>query len=445
MAQTYSSMGVDFHLLKRKNAKGKVVYHAAFLDDTLGKNGKRKYRAVKTTRCGNRSAAEKTARQMIAEGSVLAARDTLRDYLIDFWDDGKSEYLKSRRAEGRAHNSVYVRDNRAKMEKYVLPYFEARGIKRLADLNRQNILAWRNHLWEHGKLPVYVPPEPAEDESRRGTRKLPSKLSPSSQNKVRVAFFVALQWAVDIGMLPYHPGQGVRRIKEERQNRPFFELEELATLFDTWSSELGPVEKHTSQTSRLAYAACLLAATTGARMGEVRGLQIRNVHLEDGYLDIVTNYVSGDGLKDHDKAGNTRLGVPLVSRAADALRDLIMLSPFAAREDAFVFFSAGNERQPIDDRVITKELKARMEAAGISGGQTFHSFRHTYISHLRGVVPEAKLRAIVGHSSAETTNRYTHQTAEDRAAIRGAVNGLVPIQTARQDASSTSSTRPSPQ
>ncbi|MFO7823847.1 MAG: hypothetical protein R6V72_07890, partial [Cyclobacterium sp.] len=53
------------------------------------KNGKRKYRAVKTTRCGNRSAAEKTARQMIAEGSVLAARDRLRDYLMDFWDDGK--------------------------------------------------------------------------------------------------------------------------------------------------------------------------------------------------------------------------------------------------------------------------------------------------------------------------------------------------------------------
>ena len=74
---------------------------------------------------------------MIAEGSVLAARDTLRDYLVDFWDDGKSEYLRSRRAEGRAHNSVYVRDNRAKMEKYVLPYFEARGITRLSDLDRQ--------------------------------------------------------------------------------------------------------------------------------------------------------------------------------------------------------------------------------------------------------------------------------------------------------------------
>ncbi len=86
-----------------------------------------------------------------------------------------------------------------------------------------------------------------------------------------MAFFVALQWAVDMGMLPYHPGQGVRRVKEDTPSRPFFELDELARLFDTWKKSLGPSDTNTSQTNRIAYGACLLAATTGARMGEVRG------------------------------------------------------------------------------------------------------------------------------------------------------------------------------
>ena len=119
-------MNADFHILKRKNSKGKTVYYAAFLSDLSGKNGKHKYQAVKSTGQSNRAAAEKVARSMLADGRVLASRDLLRAYLLDFWNPEKSEYLRSQRAEGREHNSIYLQNNKQRIEQYVLPYFEKR-------------------------------------------------------------------------------------------------------------------------------------------------------------------------------------------------------------------------------------------------------------------------------------------------------------------------------
>ena len=145
-------------------------------------------------------------------------------------------------------------------------------------------------------------------------------------------------------------------------------------------------------------------------MGEIRGLQIRNAHLDAGYLDIVTNYVDGDGLKG-PKWGSDRVGVPL---------------PFRDEPDAFVFCSPSSVQRPADYKVIDKALRARMTAEKITGGQTFHSFRHTYVSHLRGAIPEAKLIRIVGHTNTVTTDKYTHTSEEDRKAVKAAVDGLLP-------------------
>ena len=413
MPLNYHVMDADFHLLKRRNSKGKLIYYAAFLSDLPGKNGKKKYRAVKSTGVGSRSAAEKAARDMLVDGKVLSSRESLRDFLLGFWDLENSEYLKTQRADGRVHNSRYVRDSRSRIEQYVLPYFEHRGLTKLSDLDRRNIQAWRNHLFEHGRLPEYNPPEKDEKQSKRGRQKPPERISASTQNKVRAAFFAALQWAVDMEMLSHHPGQGVKRVREEKQERPIFELADLAKLFaKPWDD-------------MRAYGACMLAATTGARMGEIRGLQIRNAHLDAGYLDIVTNYVDGDGLKG-PKWGSDRIGVPLPTRTIEVLRAVIRLNPFRDEPEAFVFCSPSSVQRPVDYKVIDTALRARMLAEKITGGQTFHSFRHTFVSHLRGAIPEAKLIRIVGHTNTITTDRYTHTSEEDLEAVRVAVDGLLP-------------------
>jgi len=400
-------MNVDYHLLKRKNTKGKTIYYVAFLSDVAGKNNKKKYKAVKSTGMGNRSAAEKVARQMLQDGSVLASRDSLRSYLINFWNPEKSEYLKSQKAEGRNHNSVYIKNNLQRIEQYILPYFESRSIKKLSDLTRKNIFEWRNYLFEHGCIPEYVP----DETKTRGYRKRTGTISPATQNKVRQAFFVALQFAVEMGMLPYNPGQGIKRVKEEKHEREIFQLSELKLMFSApWEN-------------KISYTACLLAVTTGARLGEVRGLQVKNVNLDTGSIDIVTNYVPVDGLK-NPKWDSIRMAVTLPDSTIKALKVIIESSPFSADPDSFVFYTPTNRNIPCDIKIITNPLKVIMKELNITG-KTFHCFRHTYVSHLRGVLPDSKVQNLIGHTNTATTNDYTHTTDEDQKIVKNAIESFI--------------------
>jgi len=83
----YKTMGVDWHLLKRKDTKGRAIYYLAVLSDVLGKNGKRKYSAVGSTGAGNIVLARKVAQTTLRDGRILARKETLRDFLITFWDE----------------------------------------------------------------------------------------------------------------------------------------------------------------------------------------------------------------------------------------------------------------------------------------------------------------------------------------------------------------------
>jgi integrase len=65
--------------------------------------------------------------------------------------------------------------------------------------------------------------------------------------------------------------------------------------------------------------------------------------------------------------------------------------------------------------------------ASINGDRTFHSFRHTYVSHLRGSISEAKLTRLVGHTNTAITDQYTHTSEEDLKAVRDAVSGIINI------------------
>ncbi len=94
-------MSVDYHLIKRKTKAGRTVYHAGFLDTRTGKNGKPRYRAMRSTKTGNKALARKRAQEMIAEGKVFAAKDSLRHFLLDFWTPESSEYIRGKKAEGR--------------------------------------------------------------------------------------------------------------------------------------------------------------------------------------------------------------------------------------------------------------------------------------------------------------------------------------------------------
>ena len=379
------TMGEGFHLLKRKTS-----FYVGILDSVPGPKGKPRYKVMKSLKTLNRGLARKRAIAVMADTSLTSSRDDLADLLLRFWTPEHSEYLKSRRAEGKDISPLYCSNNRSWIERYFLPYFAERGITTLNKLDRRTLYAWRDDLF---------------------ARRESLGISPSTINKVRQAVMVALEWAVDMEMISVNPMARVKRVAEKPAVREIFEREHLKAIFSSPWADFR------------AYAACLTAASTGARLGEVRGLRSSALHLDGGYMDIVTNWQDGEGLKP-PKWDSVRYGVPLPSRTIECLATLESMNPHGAG-DHFVFWGP-SEAEPVPKHILTRGLKAAMKQAGIPAtGRTFHSLRHTYVSLLRHEIGADRVRQIVGHTSTAMTDAYTHETAEDREIVRKASEGLV--------------------
>lgn len=392
---------VEYHLIKRKNGK-QTVYYAGFLDDLIGKNKHRKYKAVRSLKTGNKVLAQKRVAQLIADGSVFSSKSGLKDFLLDFWDPEKSEYLKGKAAEGQSMSTAYIANNHALLSRFVIPWFTARGITTIAKLTRPAILAWRNELFE-----------------KRGVDKEHSRpISTRTINTARQALYVPLSWACDMGLLPYHPGQGVKPVSDKPAERKIFTLEEYEKLFSV-------------QWPDIRYkAACLISADTGMRAGEVRGLLIRNVRLDDGKLDVLTSYQDREGLKP-PKWNSERLDVEISVPVVDAIRDVIALHRWGAEPDQFVFFGIESATVPIGKRALSNALFAAMKKAKIPGGRTFHSFRHSIVSHAAGRLSQAALRDIFGWTNTSTPKRYQHITEADRESLRDIRKQILPFKKAQ--------------
>ena len=397
------TMDAGFHLLKRKTS-----YYVAIPDEVPGPNGRPRYKVMKSLKTLNKGLARKRALEVLADKSLVASKDDLADFLLGFWTPGQSEYLRSKAAEGKDISPVYCQCNRSWIERYFLPYFAERGITTLNKLDRRGLYGWRNHLHEHGRLKPDNEALPLDED---GKPIEPPTISPATQNKVRQAVMVALEWCVDMEMLPVNPMARVKRVAEKPAVRAIFQRDHLRALFAV------PWPDYRS------YAAALLAVTTGARLGEVRGLRSPSLHLDAGYIDIVENWQDGQGLKP-PKWGSTRYGVPLPGRTIEALVQLESMNPYGA-EDHFVFWGPSAD-EPIPKHIVSRNLSAAMKQAKIPAtGRTFHSFRHTYVSLMRHEVGADRVRLAVGHTGTEMTDSYTHETDEDRVALRTAAEGLL--------------------
>lgn len=384
---------VDYHILKRKRKKGSI-YFLAVLSDTPDKNGRRGYKAMKSLKTGNVALARKRAQELLDEGLLAASRDNIRIFFVDFWTDGKSKYLQDKRAEGDEISPAYVTNSRRLVEMYFLPYFASRSISRLNELTNRNLKDWRNYLFENREAISFSDAKPR-------------KLSLATINKARQAVGVGLSWATDNGMIPANPMASVKRVKEKPAERAIFEREHLRLLFaKPWPDFR-------------AYTASMLAVTTGMRMGEIRGLLEKNLHLDQGYLDVLTNYVDGEPLKS-PKWGSERFGVPVPDPVVLAIKQVLHMNPYVG-EDRFVFFGT-REDLPVDKHGLNRNLTLAMKAAEIPvTGRTFHSFRHTYVSLLRSQVGDNRVMKMVGHTNTATTNNYDHVTDDDTAVVARAV------------------------
>jgi integrase/recombinase XerD len=136
---------------------------------------------------------------------------------------------------------------------------------------------------------------------------------------------------------------------------------------------------------------------SGLRVSELTDLQLRQLHLDPGYLVIL------------GKGGKERL-VPLGEWAAEALKvyledGRVTLLKGGAREEIFL----NHRGKKLSRQGVWKIIKHYALSAGVRKNITPHMLRHSFATHLLENGADLRsLQTMLGHADISTTQIYTH-------------------------------------
>jgi integrase len=143
------------------------------------------------------------------------------------------------------------------------------------------------------------------------------------------------------------------------------------------------------------------AAYTGLRQGELVVLQWSDINFEE-QTATVERALSGSTITS-PKSGKLRV-VPLGTPAIAALKRLCDRPNFRAPDD-YVFATLSGDRP--DASALRRRYNQARDAAG-APVLMFHGLRHTAASLFIRHMDVAEVKAIMGHASVKTTERYLH-------------------------------------
>jgi len=140
-----------------------------------------------------------------------------------------------------------------------------------------------------------------------------------------------------------------------------------------------------------------LLYAAGLRVSELTDLELRQLHLDAGYLVVL------------GKGGKERL-VPLGEWAAQALKVYLQeartgLMKGASRQEIFV----NHHGRKLSRQGVWKIIKRHALEAGIRQNITPHMLRHSFATHLLENGADLRsLQTMLGHADISTTQIYTH-------------------------------------
>jgi len=143
-----------------------------------------------------------------------------------------------------------------------------------------------------------------------------------------------------------------------------------------------------------------LIACTGLRRGEAIGLNVEDLDFEEMVLHVR-----------RAKFDKPRL-VPIPQNLGFSLQEWLERRKAKPEEPLFSSFLRNHER--IKAATVIDELNRRARFLGIKKRVHLHLFRHCFITELiKSDAPAMKVARIVGHSSINSTLRYTHLVVDD--------------------------------
>jgi len=202
-----------------------------------------------------------------------------------------------------------------------------------------------------------------------------------------------------------NPFAGLRPPKRPKRLPVVLSVDEVARLVDaparaaSVAGRKGPIAAWDSYAFLRDTALLEVLYSTGARVSEVCGLN-------DGDVDLISGVIKVRG-----KGKKERL-CPLGGPAFRALRAMLKAEPTFERKDGRpVFLSVrGTAMTP---RSVERMIKKYLPAAGLGGGISPHTLRHSFATHMLDNGADLRsVQELLGHASLSTTQIYTHVTVD---------------------------------
>jgi integrase len=261
------------------------------------------------------------------------------------------------------------------------------------DIHRNNLTTHLKEFFASYKLDE-IDTEVLEDWFLDMTKK---ELKPSSINLAYRTLRLMLGEAVHRKLIKANPTYEVKELKIEETDRKILTLDEIRKLF--------PVQWNTVWDSWTAYKANRIAACTGMRIGELRGL--RGEYIFDDYILVAGQYTR-HGYTPNTKTKTSR-NIPINPAVKRELDELI-----AVNGDGYIFSDDGGVT-PVRSEVIERQLNKALERIGIDDATrkkrnlTFHAWRHFFNTFLRMAnIADSKVQSVTGHKTLKMTEHYTH-------------------------------------
>lgn len=290
-------------------------------------------------------------------------------------------------------------------EEHYLPYAKA---NKLSYKNDVSILKnYFNPLWRESKLSAIQ-----TQEIQRFMDNLKGKLKPASINRMLSLIHRMLKLACEWGHLEVNPASSLKKLKENNQRNFFLSSEQITRFFQACDED----------SNQNAANFLRLALLSGMRAGEMLNAKWEDLRQNDGATSLFLP---------HTKAGLSRT-VPL---NASALAVIDAQKALHVGSHPYIFAGRFGDKPMSHPKKAFARIKER---AGDLEKLRIHDLRHTFASILinsSGSTTDGNgnpisvslydVQHLLGHHSAQTTERYTHLASDRLRDVSGNVADFV--------------------
>ena len=302
----------------------------------------------------------------------------LSEFLLNFWDYEKSEFVKRHKAHGHSITKRHTDMMLGLVRNYWQPYFGDEVT--IQELDRTTLDDFFFYL-----------------HTEKG-------LSGGTVNKAINCGSRAMRWLFENHRITENPMAGIERFNAEELERGIpTESEVKQMLALNWSNNA----------YKLAFK---VAAFCGLRAGEISGLRVCDLDLNADLIHVRHSWNDTDGLK-CPKNSDIR-DLPIDHQTLMQLYEQAKENPQFS-DLSYVFFSPVKPEQPYWPSYYVDGLYEALEKIGVSKEQrkerniVFHSLRHFCATLLSQRTDLKTVQAVMGHRTEAMSKHYSdHETQE---------------------------------